>query len=67
MNASEIIGALVATGMTQYGIAKASGIPQPTISRIMSGQPDCLASTLEKLRDLARQKGVDVSGTAAAA
>lgn len=45
--------------MTQYRIAKDAGITQPTISRISAGQPNCLSSTLDKLKELCRQKGID--------
>lgn len=51
--------------MTQYRIAKDAGIPQPTISRISSGQQDCMSSTLDKLEALCREKGINTSDIAA--
>jgi transcriptional regulator with XRE-family HTH domain len=58
MTAQTLIRALEATGMTPYRIAKDSGIPQPTISRIKNGQPDCMASTIEKLKALCKKNGI---------
>lgn len=65
MKAKDLIGALVATGMTQYRIAKDSGIPQPTISRIMRGQADCMSSTVQKLKELCIAHGIDLGREAA--
>lgn len=48
--------------MTQYRISKESGVPQPTLCRIAGGQPDVMASTLEKLESLAKKKGIKVNG-----
>lgn len=45
--------------MTPYRISKDSGVSQPTLSRIASGQPDVMASTLEKLEQLCRAKGIN--------
>lgn len=45
--------------MSQYRISKESGIPQPTLSRISAGQPDCMASTISKLAAVCRSKGID--------
>lgn len=49
--------------MTAYRISKESGVSQPTIHRIADGQPDVMASTLEKLESLAKRKGIKVGGT----
>lgn len=60
MKALQLIRALEATGKSPYRISKESGIPQPTISRIIAGQPDCLASTLRKLEELCQASGIDL-------
>lgn len=59
MKALILIRALEATGVTQYRIHKDTGISQPTLSRIANGQPDCLQSTIDKLEDYCRLKGID--------
>lgn len=45
--------------MTPYRISKDSGITQPTIHRILAGQPDVMASTLGRLETLCRAKGIN--------
>ncbi|MDI1301978.1 MAG: helix-turn-helix domain-containing protein [bacterium] len=64
MKAPDLLRALLATGITQYRIAKDSGISQPTLSRISSGQPDCMTSTLEKLKKLCHERGIETEGAA---
>lgn len=44
MEAKEIIDVLIGSGMTQERIAKATGIGQPTISKIVRGQVDDVSS-----------------------
>lgn len=49
--------ALIGAGLTQTDISKKSGVPQPTISRILAGTGDCLASTAAKLREVKVPRG----------
>ncbi|MBX4004311.1 helix-turn-helix domain-containing protein [Ralstonia pickettii] len=45
----EIVQAAIDAGWTQSKIAAESGVPQATISRILSGENDPRFSTVEKL------------------
>lgn len=49
MNASDKLRSLLAGGMSQSDIARAVGVSQPTISRIISGQHDMKASTAARI------------------
>ncbi len=49
MTADQIRQFVTDSGLSYYRIAKESGVPQPVVSRFMSGQQDILLGTAEKL------------------
>lgn len=53
MEAQDYVKALLEAGLTQVEIAKKTGIPQPTISKVYRGDvADVLSRNYRKLRDL---------------
>lgn len=53
MEAQDYVKALQASGLTQVAISEASGIPQPTISKILRGEVrDVLSRNYRKLQQL---------------
>lgn len=57
MEARDFIQALIGSGMTQQDIAAATGIPQPTISKVARGKvDDVLSQNYRKLQALHDEK-----------
>lgn len=53
MEARDYVKALVEAGMTQIAIAEKTGIPQPTISKVMRGEvADVMSRNYRKLQAL---------------
>lgn len=53
MEARDFISDLLASGLTQAGIAERTGIPQPTISKVVTGRvSDVLSANYRKLQAL---------------
>ena len=70
MSPQEIVRACIQANFTQEQIAAESGVPQATISRILTGaHSDPRNSTVEKLREfyLAKVEGNDAIGDEAKA
>ncbi|RQS88049.1 helix-turn-helix domain-containing protein [Burkholderia seminalis] len=62
--AKELVDELSADGLTQAQISQATGVTQPTISRIQSGQSDGRSSTWKNIAALHEQRfGIDGSAT----
>ena len=54
---ADLLDRLMASGETQTSIALATGVPQATISRILSGKHgDPLTSTTRKIQDYAERR-----------
>jgi transcriptional regulator with XRE-family HTH domain len=68
MEAKEFIAALVARGLTQSQIAERTGIPQPTLSKVLRGDvADVLSRNYRKLQALHDEVcGADVGANAKA-
>jgi transcriptional regulator with XRE-family HTH domain len=61
MNSKDVIKILIDKGMTQLEIARLSGIPQPTISRALTGaHTSCSERTLNALLTVLRSKSPDI-------
>lgn len=53
MEAQDFVSALVKSGMTQQQIAERTGIPQPTLSKVLRGEvKDVLSRNYRQLQSL---------------
>ena len=56
-NCADLLDRLIAAGESQAEIARQTGVPQATISRILSGKHgDPLTSTTRKIQDYAAKR-----------
>lgn len=57
MQAKEFISDLIQSGLTQQNIAESTGIPQPTLSKVLRGDvKDVLSRNYLKLQTLHKQR-----------